>query len=316
MNEAIQPIVIIGSMNDPHVSAIQSRLESLGEKPYILDFQHFPNKIKISLDENAEAIDIDGKKVLPACVYIRNLGQGLPNTRETISEQHNLRNPIVAYREQSDFIMSLIYRWEEVGVPMYNPPSTRHRVTKPFQLALLHKAGLPVPETLWSNDADQVRQFSTGRRVAYKPITGGASTKELVENDLTAQRLNRLSTAPVTFQTLLPGDDIRVYVVNSQIAASYRIVTKSLDFRQNEERVESIELSEDVYNQCIKAAKTIGLRFTGIDLKADEDGKLNFLELNPSPMFLGFDTLAGTNLLDTLSQTLLSHTRLDQIRSI
>ena len=38
----------------------------------------------------------------------------------------------------------------------------------------------------------------------------------------------------------------------------------------------------------------LGLRWSGIDLKADAAGTLKFLELNPSPMFLGFDRNAGT----------------------
>lgn len=307
MNKTIQPVVIIGSMNDPHVSAIRNRLKSLGEEPHILDFQDFPSRVKISLGAKNTSINIDGKKILPACVYIRDLGQGLLSFHEDGNQQSNWQKTMVAYRERSDFVMSLVYRWEEAGVPMYNPPSTRHRVTKPFQLALLNNAGLPVPETLWSNDPNQVRRFSKGRRTAYKPIVGGASTKELVENDLTEQRLDKLSSAPVTFQTLLPGDDIRIYVINDKIAASYRIITKSLDYRQNEERVETIKLSDDVYKQCIEAAKTIGLRFTGIDLKADTGGTLRFLELNPSPMFLGFDSLAKTDILGALAQTLFNH---------
>lgn len=307
MNKTIQPVVIIGAMNDPHVSAIHNRLKSLGEEPHILDLQHFPSRVKISLGTKNTSINIDGKKILPACVYIRDLGQGLLGFHENGHQQNNWQKAMVAYRERSDFVMSLMYRWEEAGVPMYNPPSTRYRVTKPFQLALLNNAGLPVPETLWSNDPNQVRRFSKRRRIAYKPIVGGASTKELVENDLTEQRLDKLSSAPVTFQALLPGDDIRIYVINNKITASYRIITKSLDYRQNEERVETIKLSEDVCKQCIEAAKTIGLRFTGIDLKADADGTLRFLELNPSPMFLGFDSLAKTDILGALAQTLFNH---------
>jgi glutathione synthase/RimK-type ligase-like ATP-grasp enzyme len=96
--------------------------------------------------------------------------------------------------------------------------------------------------------------------------------------------------------------------LDEKIIASYRIVTQALDFRQNEEAVETIELSKEVQNQCLDAAKTIGLRFTGMDLKGDSNGTLRFLELNPSPMFLGFDKLAGTNILEQFSDVLSNHT--------
>jgi len=309
MKKIIYPIVIIGSQDDPHVEKVMNRLESLGETAYALDFHYFPETITISLGEQITAIDIDEQRIVPSCVYVRNLGLGLFSAYEDDEQERrkNLQRTMTAYREKSDFIMSLMYRWEEAGVPIYNPPSTRHRVTKPFQLALLKKAGVPVPESLWSNAPSKVRQFAEGRRVVYKPVVGGAATQELAPDDLTEQRLTQLSTAPVTFQALLPGDDIRVYVIDNEIIASYRISTKSLDYRQNEENVESIDLTEEVYKQCIDAAKVIGLRFTGIDLKADANGSLKILELNPSPMFLGFDTLAGTDILGHLTQALLRH---------
>ena len=54
----------------------------------------------------------------------------------------------------------------------------------------------------------------------------------------------------------------------------------------------------------------LGLRFTGIDLKADAAGTLKFLELNPSPRFLGFDADAGTGTLDALVHRLAGHCQL------
>jgi len=306
MNLSARSIVIIGSLDDHHVAAVKHRLKLQGHKPTILDVQHFPEKKLISMGESLDAIFFGDEQMIPACVYIRNMGLNPIDNRKKDSSSHRFTS--VTYRERSEFIVSLAHRWEEVGVPIYNPPSTRHRVTKPFQLALLAKAGLPVPETLWSNDPEKVRQFSADRHTAYKPVVGGAATQELLPKDLTNQRLSRLASAPVTFQELLPGDDIRVYVLDEKIIASYRIVTQALDFRQNEETVETIELSKKVQSQCLDAAKTIGLKFTGMDLKGDSNGTLRFLELNPSPMFLGFDKLAGTNILEQFSDTLSNHT--------
>ena len=129
---------------------------------------------------------------------------------------------------------------------MYNPPSSDWIMTKPAQLAALKAAGLPVPRTLWSNDPVAVRRFAAGGRVAYKPVMGGAATRELGPEDLTDERLSALSAAPVTFQELLPGEDIRVYVLDGEVIASMRIVTSALDFRQNEERLEPVELPPEM----------------------------------------------------------------------
>jgi glutathione synthase/RimK-type ligase-like ATP-grasp enzyme len=306
MKTSSHPILIIGPHDDLHVSEVQHRLEDMSQEYRLLDVGLFPEDEKISLGEAVDAVYFGDEHFVPACVYVRNLGFNPIDIEKEGSSRRQFAS--VTYREQSEFILSLVYRWEKLGVPIYNPPSARYRVTKPFQLALLEEAGLPVPDSLWSNDPEKVREFAKGRRAVYKPVAGGATTKELTAEDLTAERLKHLATAPVTFQTLLPGDDIRVYVLDGEIIASYRIVTKALDFRQNEEAIESIQLSSEVQNQCLSAVETIGLRFTGMDLKGDSNGVLRFLELNPSPMFLGFDKRAGTDILGCLVNTLVNHT--------
>jgi len=50
-----------------------------------------------------------------------------------------------------------------------------------------------VPETRWTNDPDEVRSFAAAARVAYKPVSGGAATRELGADDLAPSRLDLLS---------------------------------------------------------------------------------------------------------------------------
>ena len=56
---------------------------------------------------------------------------------------------------------------------------------------------------------------------------------------------------------------------------------------------------------CVRATAALGLRFTGMDLKADRHGELKILELNPSPMFLGFEALASVDITGPLCDALL-----------
>ncbi len=53
----------------------------------------------------------------------------------------------------------------------------------------------------------------------------------------------------------------------------------------------------------------LGLRFTGMDLKADKNGTLKILELNPSPMYLGFEARADVKIADPLCDALLAHVK-------
>jgi glutathione synthase/RimK-type ligase-like ATP-grasp enzyme len=269
----------------------------------------FPSSLRLTLGEDLDDVLIDGTHVRPSAVYVRNVGTGAlqaADGTESDSAAGRFQNWLVG-RERADVLTAMLSRWEHAGVPVYNGLAASPRMTKPFQLALLKEAGLPVPATRWTNDPGQVRSFAErGARVAYKPVSGGAATRELGADDLAPSRLELLSRAPVTFQSLLPGEDIRVYVLDGEVIAAIHIVTLALDFRGHEERCVPIELPAAVRQQCMRAAQVIGLRFTGMDLKRDAEGTLRFLELNGSPMFLGFDARAGSDVAGCLAARLVS----------
>lgn len=301
------PVVLVGAPEDAHVAAVARRLGEAGVEARVLDTLAFPERTRVSLTEAPEGLSVDGEPLgRPGAVYVRQLHAHPLAFGVEASEdmEADWRTTLIAFREKAGLLMGLLSRWEALGVPLYNGPASDWREPKPAQLALLRGAGLPVPETLWTNDAEAVRRFAAGRRVAYKPVTGGAATKELTAEELTDERLGALEAAPVTFQELLPGEDVRVYVLDGAVIASLRIVSSALDFRQHEERIETMELPPEVARQCVRAAEVLGLRWTGMDLKRGADGVLRFLELNASPMFLGFDARAGTDILGHLCRAL------------
>ena len=309
---APRPVLLVGSREDTHIAQLARRVEVEGGRALILDTQSFPEHTRLALSEDLEGITLNGRPLeRPGAIYLRSyhnhpLGHGVDVAEEM---EEDWRTTLVAFREKTTLMRGMVGRWQELGVPLYNPIATDWRSPKPVQLALLARAGLPVPHTLWTNDPDEVRRFALGRRVAYKPVEGGAATRELGPEDLTDERLAALSASPVTFQELMPGEDIRVYVLDGEIIASLRIITHALDFRQNEERVETFELPAEVARQCLKATQVVGWRWTGMDLKRDAHGTLRFLELNGSPMFLGFDARAGTDILGHLARALVRAAR-------
>ncbi|MGH2755744.1 MAG: ATP-grasp domain-containing protein [Actinomycetota bacterium] len=305
-----RPIVVVGSLADGHVDAVVRALKDRGRETFVVDSLSFPESIAISLTDRLDGISVDGVVLdRPAAVYVRDayshpLSVGL-DVRDEM--ETDWRRTLVAFREKGQVLFSLLARWHEMGVPMYNPPTTDWRHSKPFQLALLQAAGLPVPRTIWTNDPGAVRDFAGGGRVAYKPVAGGAATRELSPDDLTPDRLRALRGAPVTFQELLEGDNFRVYCLDGEIVAAFRVTSEALDYRQNDEVIEEYALPPEVLDLCVKAAGIIGLRWTGIDLRQDAEGSFRFLELNPSPMFLGFDSRAGTDVLGAFADALAGH---------
>lgn len=304
------PIVIVGSLSDDHCRAVHERLCARGHEPYVLDAQRFPEELPIALGQALDDVVIEGRRMgRPAAAYVRSLYQNPAGYGVEADEamREDWRRTLLAFRERSTLLAAVLLRWERLGVPLYNSSTSGTNITKPYQLALLQAAGLPVPATLWSNDPAAVLAFCREHEAIYKPVAGGAATRKVEARDLESERLARLGAAPVCFQELLPGDDVRVYVIDGRVVCALRIETEAIDFRQNETRIEPIELPQAVTAQCIRAAEVIGLRYTGMDLKGDRSGALRILELNPSAMFLGFEHRAGVDIGGPLCDALCSH---------
>ena len=301
------PVVVVGSLDDHHAAAVRDALTARDVDTVVLDATSFPERQRLSLGSSSDAIAIDGVDCgRPRAVYLRSLYLSPLAFGVDVGDEMDAdwRRTLVIFREKAELLVSVLRRWEEMQVPIYNPLSASDAIRKPFQLARLQAAGLPVPDTLWTNDPQAVRGFATDRRIVYKPVAGGAATRELRAEDLVDARLARLANSPVTFQELLPGDDLRIFVLDGRAIAAYRIETEALDFRGNERSVTSVALDDDLERLCVRATETLGLRFTGMDVKAAADGRPRILELNPSPMFLGFDSRAGTDVLGKLVDAL------------
>lgn len=301
-------VLLLGSPNDAHIAALARALDARGCEPVIVDTSTFPDRTRISLGEAAGSIRIDGRELgCPRAVYVRQLHNHPLAFGVDANEamDHDWYATLVAFREKAELMVSLVARWEALGVRVYNSPRTDWLQGKPMQLAALERAGLPVPRTLWSNEPEAVREFARAvGRVAYKPVSGGAATSELRAEDLDDERLATLDAAPVTFQELLPGADLRVYVIDGEVVAALQIRSTALDFRQHEQEIEAIELPDELARLCVRACEVIGLRWTGMDLRPDAHGTVKILELNTSPMFLGFDARAGTDILGALADAL------------
>ena len=305
-----RPLVIVGTLADPHAKAIYDGLRERGADPVVLDGQRFPEDMTLSMGEASDAMVLDGRPLgRPAAAYVRSLYQSPAGFGVDADEamKDDWRRTMAAFRERTTVLAALLLRWEEGGAAVYNPTGAANNITKPYQISLLHAAGLPVPATLWSNDPEAVRRFCAEHEAIYKPVAGGASTRRVRPEDLGDERLSRLRAAPVCFQELLPGDDVRVYVIDDEVICALRIETDSIDFRGSEGRIEPIELPPEVREQCRRATATLGLRFTGMDIKGDREGRYRILELNPSPMFLGFESRAGVDIKGPLCDALLSH---------
>lgn len=198
---------------------------------------------------------------------------------------------------------------------------------KIHQLSMACKAGLPTPETLLSNNPEDIRHFlrQTDSTYICKPLfptvwqqAGGqmalAMTSRLRSEDLPADEI--LQAGPMIFQKeVKKAHEIRVTCMggflhavklNSQInqlsSLDWRAVNPSLLM------MEETILPAKIADQCLEILARLNLRFGCIDLIVDSSGEHIFLEVNQMGQFLWIEQFAPSiPMLDHFCSFLLSH---------
>jgi glutathione synthase/RimK-type ligase-like ATP-grasp enzyme len=194
-------------------------------------------------------------------------------------------------RRHSRSFHEALYRWLEIApgriVNRSDPQGSNG--SKPYQAQLILKYGFRVPETIITNDPELVLAFQREHgTLIYKSISGIRSiVKELDEEDL--GRLEDIRWCPVQFQALVPGNDVRVHVVDQEVFPT-EIVSDKVDYRYasrngGSAELRAIELAPDIAEQCVALTRGLGLAFAGIDLKITPDGEIFCFEVNPCPAF-------------------------------
>lgn len=299
-------VLILAAPDDEHALHVRATLKTRGSDPHLIDTSDFPSRLKLAADERGMGNIITAESVaLPwsqiTSVYWRQYnGIGtleLPNAEQSYIAANDARSLV------ESLLLRMPCRWVN-GFDAY-----RLHQTKPAALQMVAAMDLPaalaVPRTLWSNDADEIRQFVAMHDACiFKPVQGGAHTQPLLPEHLADEHMNNLRLAPVTVQQRIAGTDIRVFVAGEKVEAC-EITTDHLDFRDDADpTITPTTLPDNVAEACVRIARTLYLQWTGIDLRRTNDGQYFYFEANPSPMFLGFEARAGLPLTAMLCDLL------------
>jgi glutathione synthase/RimK-type ligase-like ATP-grasp enzyme len=207
-----------------------------------------------------------------------------------------------------------------------NPDPAVRRNSKPLQHAAALAAGLSTPDTLYTNDPDEIRGFlrRQGGRIVYKPLftpfwkaSGKVSdevlspyTSVLTEEMLVDDEL--LRAAPGIFQALVPKAwELRITVMGRR-ALGARVLSQEtsrgrLDWRRSygELRLEPCEVAPDLAGRCVELVERLGLVFGCLDFVVTPEGETMFLEVNQMGQFLFVEEATGQPLLDAFAELLL-----------
>ena len=209
-------------------------------------------------------------------------------------------------RESQWFVRGLLWNLAE-RVPaedwMSLPANVQRAESKMLQLRVAAEVGFVCPETLISNDPDQIRVFCAEQegRVVVKPLRLGffdyghlqtaAYTTAVSTADLGGD--DGLAIAPVIYQRHLEKRcDIRVTVVGHSIYAaairSQDADSAKVDWRRSDVELEHEvhALPDDITRACQRLMKALNLHFGAIDLVLAPNGEYYFLEINPNGQWL------------------------------
>lgn len=296
-------ILILGGEDDDHAAFMLDHLRRAGRDAELLDGRWFPSRLGLSHDPIADAwtVRLPGGRVLPpgsvSSVYWRCYNSvdapALPDPEQAFVAGNDSRSLF------ESFLIRFPARWVNGwdGFQLHQ--------TKPAALAAAARLGIDVPRTLLSNDPAEVKAFmARERRAIFKPVQGGAHARHVTAQHLTDENLKNLRYAPVTLQEEIPGTNVRAFVAGERVLAC-EVKAGTLDFRDDEDPViHPHALTGEMEDRCRRIARALHLVWTGIDFRLTDGGRYVFLEANPSPMFLGFESRGAGPITAALTKLL------------
>jgi glutathione synthase/RimK-type ligase-like ATP-grasp enzyme len=189
--------------------------------------------------------------------------------------------------------------WAQADITMFNRHAQFRAGNKLAVLGAAAVAGLTVPVTRVTNDRRVALQEP--RDSIAKPVDGGGYCEALAKSLDVANWRDDRASAPAILQNRLGYPEYRVYIIGESILA-FRIYSESLDYRRDRTpRIEPFRADSmhGAADRLLCLAAALGVDFGAADFKTDpKSGLPVFLELNTSPMFAAFDSVAGGELTD------------------
>jgi len=208
--------------------------------------------------------------------------------------------------EEVSFKFDLL-RILEKKVPVINTPeSIRNAANKYYSLHLLKKAGIPVPETVVTSDADVAMDaLDKWGEAVTKPIFGykGIGIRRF-QSGSTLYDSNRESIDEILsgrgvlyLQEFIPMErDIRAFAVGDRVAgAIYRYAQNGWITNLSQGGTpERCLLDSEQEEACVLASRSVGTAFAGVDIAETDDGFL-ILEVNGTPSGRGIYEACGVD---------------------
>jgi len=220
--------------------------------------------------------------------------------------------------EQISFKFDLLRQFENSHIPVLNSTmAIQNAANKFFSFYLFKLAHLPIPHTVITSELEvALRTIEKFGSAVVKPIFGSQG-KGIIKLESTqpesefASKLTELlkERGVLYLQEFVPnpGRDIRVFVVGEEALGAIYRVPRSDSFVSNLSQGATpvkCELTGEMRELAVSAAKALGADFAGVDL-IEGEGRLFLLEVNATPSGKGIKRVCGIDVTERIIDLLL-----------
>jgi len=217
--------------------------------------------------------------------------------------------------EQVFYRMDTLHRLDEMGVKVFNPAdSIEKAVDKYYTSALLEEAGIKTPRTIVTENFNEAMKVfkELGEDIVVKPLFGslGMGITRVTSEDLAYRVFRALEMTKSVYylQEYIPhnGEDIRVFVIGDEVVASMKRVSDNWKTNiSTGAKARKHQVSDEIQEICQKAARKLGLEYTGVDIIVSGDD-VYVIELNSTPGWKGLQTVTEIDITKKLGEYVLS----------
>ncbi len=205
--------------------------------------------------------------------------------------------------------MAIVRQFEMMGSYTLNTAeaigSSRDKL---FAHQLLAREGIGMPVTGFAHSPSDVRDMlkSVGKAPLVLKLLEGtqgrgvvlAETQKAAESVIQAFRGLKANILVQEFIAESKGADVRCVVIGNKVVAAMKRQAEEGEFRSNLHQggsASAVKISAQERATAVKAAKSLGLRFAGVDLLRSNDGP-KVLEVNSSPGLEGVESITNINI--------------------
>jgi RimK family alpha-L-glutamate ligase len=272
------------------------------------------DELRRALNERGE----ESRVVTYERLVARVSGAGAPGTLTSGDASLLEADAVLARIIPNGSLEQIIYRvnalhWIEArGVPVINRPGAIERcVDKFYTTALLHEAGLPTPETVVCDTAEEaMAAVRTMGDVIIKPIFGsmGHGMVRVSDEDVAFRVVRALEQLRAVFYVQRTidhdGRDIRAFVVDGRVLGAIERRVPEGEWRTNVSRggtARAVTLPAGWEQMAMRAAAVVGTDYAGVDLLPGRDGQVFVIEVNGIPGWQGLQQATGLDVAGAIA---------------